>query len=64
MDGEGRHVDSREHAITLDAQDPLSHIRKEFKIPTKAQLKAQSLSEAGKNCHLHPVIITYQLKNL
>jgi kynureninase len=54
MDGEGRHVDSREHAVTLDAHDPLSHIRKEFKIPTKAQLKAKSLSEAGKNCHFHP----------
>jgi kynureninase len=48
MDGEGKHVDSREHAVTLDAQDPLSKIRKEFRIPSKAQLKAKSLPEAGK----------------
>jgi len=54
MDGEGRHVDSREYAATLDAQDPLFHIRKEFNIPSKAQLKAESLSEAGKKCHYHP----------
>lgn len=42
MEGEG----SRAHALAQDAQDPLAHIRKEFIIPTKAQLKAQTLADA------------------
>lgn len=54
MDGEGKHVDSREHAVTLDAQDPLSNIRKEFLIPTKAQLKSGSLPEAGNTWKFYP----------
>jgi kynureninase len=47
-DGENLHVYSRENAVSLDAQDPLRHIRQEFLIPSKGQLKAESLSEAGK----------------
>jgi kynureninase len=39
---------SGEHAVSLDAQDPLRHLREEFLIPSKAQLKAKSLPEAGK----------------
>ncbi|KAF4619094.1 hypothetical protein G7Y89_g14753 [Cudoniella acicularis] len=45
MDGEDQRV-SREYAASLDAQDPLFHIRKEFCIPLKSQLKAGSLPEA------------------
>jgi len=39
---------SREYAASLDAQDPLKHMSKEFFIPSKAQLKAKALPEAGK----------------
>jgi hypothetical protein len=38
-------VASREHALSLDAQDKLSHIRDQFSLPSKAQLKAESLQE-------------------
>jgi kynureninase len=44
------HVQSREYAVSLDAQDPLRHLRPKFLIPSKAQLKAKSLPEAGKKC--------------
>jgi hypothetical protein len=47
MDGEKRMSD-REYAVSLDAQDPLSQFREEFLLPTKAQLRAKSLPEAGK----------------
>jgi hypothetical protein len=47
-EGESKHVDSREYAVSLDAQDPLRHLRKEFLIPSKEQLKSESLPEAGK----------------
>jgi len=46
LDEEGQNVHSREYAVSLDAQDPLNHLRDEFLIPTKAQLKANSLGEA------------------
>ncbi|KAG9227975.1 kynureninase [Amylocarpus encephaloides] len=46
MDGEAPHVSSRDDAVSLDAQDPLSRFRKEFAIPSKAQLKAESLQGA------------------
>jgi hypothetical protein len=47
MDGEQRDddVSSREYALSLDAQDSVSHIREQFLIPSKAQLKADSLQE-------------------
>ncbi|PMD28403.1 kynureninase 1 [Hyaloscypha hepaticicola] len=41
------HVSSREYAVSLDAQDPLRHLRAEFLIPSRAQLKAKSLPEAA-----------------
>jgi kynureninase len=47
-EGESQHVDSREYAVSLDAQDPLRHLRREFLIPSKEQLKSKSLPEAGK----------------
>ena len=47
-EGESKHVDSREYAVSLDAQDPLRHLRREFLIPSKEQLKSESLPEAGK----------------
>lgn len=59
MDHEGQHVDSREHAVTLDAQDPLSEIRQEFLIPSKAQLKTKSLPQAGKTITSFHVLMTY-----
>lgn len=47
-DGQSQHVYSREYAVALDASDPLDDIRKEYLIPSKAQLRAKSLPEAGK----------------
>lgn len=49
MDDKSTHVSSREYAVSLDAQDPLPSIRDQFLIPTKASLRAESLSEAGKS---------------
>lgn len=48
LDGESNHMYSRDYASSLDAQDSLKHTREEFLVPTKAQLKAKSLPEAGK----------------
>ena len=46
---EFREQDTREftkqHAESLDAQDPLRHFRKEFIIPTKADLKRKTLAK-------------------
>lgn len=50
LEQEDLHVYSREYAVSLDAQDSLNQTRSEFLIPTQAQLKAESLPEAGKNC--------------
>lgn len=44
-DAQGRHVYCREYAVSLDAQDPLRHMSKEFFIPSKAELRSKSLSE-------------------
>jgi hypothetical protein len=52
QDGEPPHVSQREYAVSRDAQDPLSHLRKEFHIPTKAQVKATSWTDAGKESEL------------
>jgi kynureninase len=46
-DAQNKHVYSREYAVSLDAQDPLRHMSKEFFIPSKAELKSKSLPEAG-----------------
>jgi kynureninase len=59
------HVLSREYAVSLDAQDPLRHLQDEFLIPSKAQLKATSLPEAGKKCWFDvtvPVLKTCRIK--
>jgi hypothetical protein len=40
---EDAHVYTREYAASLDSQDPLQHIRKEFLIPSKADLKSTTL---------------------
>jgi kynureninase len=40
-------VGSREYAVSLDAQDPLNHMSKEFFIPSKTELKAEILPAAG-----------------
>ncbi|CAD6566418.1 MAG: Kynureninase (L-kynurenine hydrolase) [Alectoria sarmentosa] len=40
-------VREREHAIQLDVNDPLKGFRKEFLIPTKAQLESLSNSDDG-----------------
>lgn len=45
--GEAIHVASREYAVSLDEQDAFRHHRDEFHIPSRAQLKAKSLPEAG-----------------
>ena len=47
-DGQSQHVYSKDYAVSLDAQDSLSHLRNEFLIPTKADLKSKTLSAAGK----------------
>jgi kynureninase len=50
VDGETPPGHSREEAVSLDARDPLRHLRQEFHIPSKAQLRAKSLPDAGKRC--------------
>ena len=41
---------SRGYATQLDGQDRLKHLRKEFIIPTKADLKSKKLAIPGKTC--------------
>lgn len=41
---------SRGYATQLDGQDRLKHLRKEFIIPTKADLKSEKLATPGKIC--------------
>ena len=41
---------SRDYAIYLDTQDRLGHLRDEFVIPTKADLKSKTLAHSGKTC--------------
>ena len=38
---------TREHAVDLDKKDPLRHLRSEFFIPTKADLKRKTLVKYG-----------------
>jgi kynureninase len=37
-------IHSKEHAVSLDAQDPLRHLRNEFLIPSKADLQRPTLA--------------------
>ncbi len=46
--GQSKHVHSRDYAVSLDAQDSLRHMSKEFFVPSKAHLKSKSLPETGK----------------
>jgi len=45
---QGEHMYSRDYAIALDADDSLRHMRDEFLIPSKADLKVKTLPESGK----------------
>ncbi|QSZ35781.1 hypothetical protein DSL72_006903 [Monilinia vaccinii-corymbosi] len=40
----GQHINSREYAVSQDAEDPLRQIRSEFLIPSTADLQARTLS--------------------
>ena len=42
--GQDENVFTKQHAESLDAQDPLHRLRKEFIIPTKADLKRKTLA--------------------
>jgi hypothetical protein len=42
-----RHLYSRGYAESLDLQDPLRHISTQFRIPSKAHLKANSFHQLG-----------------
>ena len=42
-----QHVYSRDYAASLDLQDPLRHMSREFLIPSKAELKAKRFDEVG-----------------
>lgn len=44
---EDAHVYNRKYAASLDSQDPLQHVRKEFLIPSKADLKSTTLVTQG-----------------
>ncbi|KAM3071926.1 Kynureninase (L-kynurenine hydrolase) [Clarireedia jacksonii] len=44
QDQQGQRMNSKEYAVSQDAQDPLRQIRDQFLIPSKAHLKAESLS--------------------
>jgi kynureninase len=44
---EDTHVYTREYAASLDSHDPLHHIRKEFLIPSKADLRSTTLVTQG-----------------
>jgi len=41
-------IDSIEYAQRLDKQDPLRHLREQFIIPSKADLKRTTLDRPGK----------------
>lgn len=47
-------IQSRDYAVALDSNDPLHHIRAEFCIPSKADIRATSLPELGKKAASGP----------
>jgi kynureninase len=48
LDGQSQqHVYSRDYAESLDMQDPLRHMSREFLIPSKAELKAKTFEQVG-----------------
>jgi len=61
VDGNG--VFSEQYATSLDAQDPLRHLRKQFLIPSKADLRATSLPEAGER-NLYPAFPKLACRNI
>lgn len=53
---------SQQHALQLDAEDPLKHLRAEFIIPSRADLKRKTLIEPGKFSHaklVSPILRAY-----
>ena len=50
---------SYEYAASLDAQDPLKHIREEFIIPSKSDLKSRTLPEHSKQSTSCTDILTF-----
>lgn len=46
---DGKEAFSAQYAAALDTQDPLRHLRKQFLIPSKADLKATALQEPGRD---------------
>ncbi|KAL9625754.1 MAG: hypothetical protein Q9160_000074 [Pyrenula sp. 1 TL-2023] len=46
IDGNGEETAQRTYAESLDKSDPLQHLRGEFQIPTKADLKRKTLAKA------------------
>jgi kynureninase len=44
---EDRQVLTKEYAASLDTQDPIKHIRDEFLIPSKANLRNTTLKQTG-----------------
>jgi hypothetical protein len=44
---ENEYVFSREYAVSLDGQDSIRHIRNEFLIPSKANLRSATLRQEG-----------------
>ena len=45
-------INTREYAEIQDEQDPLKHLRAEFILPTKADLKRKTLAKSGSVCLL------------
>ena len=45
-------INTREYAEIQDEQDPLKHLRTEFILPTKADLKRKTLAKSGSVCLL------------
>lgn len=47
---------SWQRILQLDAEDPLKHLRAEFIIPSKADLKRKTLTDHGESSHATPII--------
>lgn len=55
LDGSETEYLSRQHALRLDAEDPLKHLRAEFIIPSRADLKRKTLIDHGESSHARPI---------
>ena len=47
---------SWQRILQLDAEDPLKHLRAEFIIPSKADLKRKTLTDHGESSHATLII--------